>query len=163
MSDLQKILFKNYIESLGEEIVEVKEEERKLSEIGQVRLFLMTPPEYALILKKDGDLNIVVPLTSYLQLAITDKYPPLIKWRGLNLVPLPFWVYVNEELVRKYSVPMFYVRNEKRLEEIRKYVKEAKTTGIGEWREKFVKKAYERWKDFNLSSVLYEVERKEML
>jgi len=115
----------------------------------------MTPPEYILILKKYEDLNVVVPLTSYLQLAITDRYPPLIKWRGLNLVPLPFWVYAHEKLLQKYSVPMFHLKSG--LEEIAKYIKEARTKGIGKWREKFIKKSYERFKDLSLSSVFYEI------
>jgi len=159
MTNLQEILYKNYEKSLGKELIEVKEEERKPAQVGQVRLFFMTPPEFILVLKKDGDLNVIVPLTSYLQLAITDRHPPLIKWRGLNFVPLPFWVYAHEELLQKYSVPVFKVKSN--LEEVARYVKEARTKGIGEWREKFIKKTYERFKDLNMSSVLYEVEREE--
>ena len=155
---LQEILYRNYEESLGEELIEVKEEERKPSREGQVRLFFMTPPEFVLVLKKKGDLNVIVPLTSYLQLAITDKYPPLIKWRGLNLVPLPFWVYVNEKLLQKYSVPVFKIR---KLDPIRDYVKTARTKGIGEWREKFIRKTAERFRDLNISSIIYEVVREE--
>ena len=79
MSGVQELLYRNYEESLGNELIEVKEEERKPSKEGQVRLFFMTPPEFVLVLRKEGDLNVIVPLTSYLQLAITDKYPPLIK------------------------------------------------------------------------------------
>jgi len=156
--ELQKLLYENFVKSLGKELVEVKEEERKPSKEGQVRLFFLTPPEYALVLKKEEDLNVVVPLTSYLQLAITNLYPPLVQWRGLNLVPLPFWVYVNEELVQKYSVPVFYVRDKEGLERIRDYVKNARTKGIGKWREKFIRKSFERWQDINLSSILYKVE-----
>ena len=158
-NDLQEILYRNYEKSLGKELIEVKEEERKPAEVGQVRLFFMTPPEFILVLKKDGDLNVIVPLTSYLQLAITDRYPPLIKWKKFNLVPLPFWVYAHEKLLQKYSVPMFYLKTG--LEEIAKYVKEARTKGIGKWREKFIKKTYERFKDLSISSILYEVEREE--
>ncbi len=157
-SSVQEILYRNYEESLGEELVEVKEEERKPSEVGQVRLFFMTPPEFVLVIKKDDNLNVIVPLTSYLQLAITDKYPPLIKWRGYNLVPLPFWVYANEKLLEKYSVPVFKIKD---VEVIKNYVKTAKTKGIGEWREKFIKKTAERFKDLSLSSVIYEVVREE--
>ena len=159
--ELQRILYENFVKSLGKELVEVKEEERKPSKEGQVRLFFLTPPEFALVLKKEEDLNVVVPLTSYLQLAITNLYPPLIKWRKYNLVPLPFWVYANEKLVQKYSVPMFVIKEKEGLERIRDYVKNARTKGIGKWREKFIKKNYERWKDFSLSSVLYEVEKEE--
>jgi len=155
--ELQKILYENYVKSLGKELIEVKEEERKPAQVGQVRLFFMTPPEYVLVLKKDHDLNVIVPLTSYLQLAITDRYPPLIQWKKLNLVPLPFWVYANEKLLQKYSVPMFHLKSG--LEEIAEYIKKAKTKGIGKWREKFIKKTYERWKDLNLSSIFYEVEK----
>jgi len=158
-NDLQEILYRNYEKSLAKELIEVKEEERKPSEVGQVRLFFMTPPEFILILKREGDLNIVVPLTSYLQLAITDRYPPLIKWKKFNLVPLPFWVYAHEKLLQKYSVPMFHLKSS--LEEIAKYVKEARTKGIGKWREKFIKKTYERFKDLNLSSIIYEIEKEE--
>ncbi len=157
-SRLQEILYRNYEESLGEELIEVKEEERKPSKEGQVRMFFMTPPEFVLVLRKEGDLNVIVPLTSYLQLAITDRYPPLIKWRGLNLVPLPFWVYANEKLLQKYSVPVFRI---KKLQPIKEYVKTARTKGIGEWREKFIKKTAERFKDLNLSSIIYEVMREE--
>ncbi len=157
-NSVQEILYRNYEESLGEELIEVKEEERKPSQVGQVRLFFMTPPEFILVLKKEDDLNIVVPLTSYLQLAITDRYPPLVKWKRYNLVPLPFWVYANEKLIMKYSVPVFKIRE---LDKIRDYVKNARTTGIGEWREKFIKKTAERFKDLSLSSLIYEVVREE--
>jgi len=157
--ELQKILYENYVKSLGKELIEVKEEERKPAQVGQVRLFFMTPPEFVLVLKKDHDLSVIVPLTSYLQLAITDRYPPLIQWKKLNLVPLPFWVYANEKLLQKYSVPMFVIRDTEGLERIREYVKSARTKGIGKWREKFIKKTYERFKDLNLSSILYEIEK----
>jgi len=158
-NDLQEILYRNYEKSLGKELIEVKEEERKEGEEGQVRLLFMTPPEFILVLKKDRDLNVAVPLTSYLQLAITDRYPPLIKWRGLNLVPLPFWVYAHEKLLQKYSVPVFRIRSG--LEEIREYIKSARVKGIGKWREKFIKKTYERFKDLNLSSIIYEIGQEE--
>ncbi|EDP75983.1 hypothetical protein [Hydrogenivirga sp. 128-5-R1-1] len=157
-NNVQEILYRNYEESLGEELVEVKEEERKPPEVGQVRLFFMTPPEFVLVINKKDNLNVIVPLTSYLQLAITDKYPPLVKWRGYNLVPLPFWVYANEKLLEKYSVPVFKI---KELDKIRDYVKTARTAGIGEWREKFIKKTAERFKDLSLSSLIYEVVRGE--
>lgn len=157
-SNVQELLYRNYEESLGDELIEVKEEERKPSEEGQVRLFFITPPEFVLVLKKENDLNIIVPLTSYLQLAITDRYPPLIKWKGYNLVPLPFWVYANEKLLQKYSVPVFRIRD---LKAVREYVKTARTKGIGEWREKFIGKTAERFKDISLSSIIYEVVREE--
>jgi len=32
--ELQEILYRNYLKSLGEELIEVKEEERKLVEVG---------------------------------------------------------------------------------------------------------------------------------
>ena len=156
--DVQQLLYNNYVESLGSELVEVKEEERKPAEIGQVRLFFCTPPEFMLVVNKHDNLNVVVPLTSYLHLAITDKYPPLIKWRKYNLVPLPFWLYAHEELMQKYSVPVFKL---KELDKIRNYVKTAKVTGIGEWREKFIKKTAERFKNLSLSSLLYEIEKEE--
>lgn len=157
-NSMQEILYRNYEESIGDELIEVKEEERKPSEAGQVRLFFMTPPEFVLVLKKEDDLNVIVPLTSYLQLAVTDRYPPLIKWKGYNLVPLPFWVYANEKLLQRYSVPVFRIKN---LEAIRDYVKTARTKGIGEWREKFIRRTAERFKDLSLSSVIYEVVREE--
>ncbi|ADO44938.1 hypothetical protein Hydth_0538 [Hydrogenobacter thermophilus TK-6] len=152
MSDLQKKLYRLYEKSLGKDMFEVKEEERVESEEGQVRMFFMTPPEFILVLKKEGDLNVIVPLTSYLQLAITNKYPPLIRWKGFRLVPLPFWVYANEKLLQKYSVPVFKLSN---LEKIREYVKSARTKGIGKWREKFIEKTAERYADLSLSSLLY--------
>lgn len=43
------------------------------------------------------------------------------------------------------------------MEKIREYVLKARLRGIGEWREKFIKKTSERYKDINLSSLLYEV------
>ncbi len=154
---LQERLYKGYVKSIGigEEVFEVKEE-REPSEEGQVRLFLMMPPEYVCVMRKEGDLSVIVPLTSYLQLAITDRYPPLIRWGGFRLVPLPFWVYANEKITQKYSVPLFKIES-KSLEEIRIYVKEARTKGIGEWREKFIKKVAQRFKDINISSLVYEV------
>ena len=157
-NSVQEILYRNYEESLGNELVDVKEDERKPSQEGQVRLMFMTPPEFIVVLKKEGDLNIAVPLTSYLQLAITDKYPPLVKWRGYNLVPLPFWVYIHDKLIEKYSVPVFRI---KELDKIRNYVKTARAKGIGEWREKFIKKTADRFKDLSLSSVIYQVVREE--
>jgi len=156
--EFQRILYENFIKSLGKELVEVKEEERKPSSEGQVRLFFLTPPEFALVLKKEEDLSVVVPLTSYLQLAITNLYPPLIKWRKYNLVPLPFWIYVNETLLQEYSVPMFVIKEKEGLERIREYIKSARVKGIGKWREKFIRKSFERWQDINLSSILYKVE-----
>jgi len=155
---LQETLYRNYLSSLGDELVEVKEEERKPSEAGQVRLFFMTPPEFVLVIKKEEDLSLIVPLTSYIQLAITDRYPPVVRWNGYNLVPLPFWVYANDKLLEKYSVPVFKLRE---LDQIREYVKTARTKGIGEWREKFIRKTAERFQDLNLSSLLYEVIREE--
>lgn len=160
MSELQEKLYRVYLKSLGKDVFEVKEEKRVPSEEGQVRLFFMTPPEYVLVARKEGELSVIVPLTSYLQLAITNKYPPLIKWNGFRLVPLPFWVYANEKIIQKYSVPLFKIDN-KGLEEIRSYVKEARTKGIGKWREKFIKKVAERYKDLNLSSLIYEVVKAE--
>jgi len=160
--ELQKILYENFLKSLGNEWIEVKEEERKAGEIGQARLFFMTPPEYAVIIKKEEDLNVIVPLTSYIPLAITDRLPPVVKWRKYNLVPLPFFVYVNEKLLQKYSIPMFYIRDENGLNMVKEYVKNAKVKGIGKWREKFIRKNWERWKDLNLSSIIYEIVKEEV-
>lgn len=158
MSELQEKLYRVYEKSLGKDILEVKEEERVAVKEGQVRLFFITPPEFILVLKKEGDLSVIVPLTSYIQLAITNIYPPLIKWKGFRLAPLPFWVYANEKIIQKYSVPVFKLRE---VEKVHDYVKNARTTGIGKWREKFIKKTAERYKDLNLSSLIYEVMKKD--
>jgi hypothetical protein len=158
MSELQEKLYKLYVKSSGKQIHEIDEEKRVPSEEGQVRLFFMTPPEFILVAKKEQDLNIIIPLTSYLQLAITNIYPPIIKWKGFKLAPLPFWVYANDKIIQKYSVPVFKLSN---LEKIREYVKSARTKGIGKWREKFINKVAERYKDLNLSSLIYEIMKAE--
>ncbi len=160
-SNILEILYKNYEKSIGKEIIEVKEENRKPPQEGQVRLFFMTPPEYALIMKLEGNLCICVPLTSYIHLTITNIYPPLVEWRDKVFSPLPFWVYINSKLVEKYSVPVFKLNKD--IDKITEYVKKARTKGIGKWREKFIKKVAERFKDFNLSSLIYEVIKEEMM
>ncbi len=160
-SDILEILYKNYEKSIGKEIIEVKEKERISPQKGQVRLFLMTPPEYVLILKLEGDLCICVPLTSYIRLSITNIYPPLVEWRGKVFSPLPFWVYINSKLVEKYSVPIFKLNKD--IDRITEYVRKARTKGIGKWREKFIKKVAGRFKDFNLSSLIYEVIKEEII
>ena len=158
MSEWQEKLYRVYVRSIGKDVFEVKEEKRVPSEEGQVRLFFMTPPEYVCVVRKEGELSVIVPLTSYLQLAITNRYPPVVRWKGFRLVPLPFWVYAHEELLQRYSVPVFQVEG---LDTIREYVKSARTKGIGKWREKFIKKVAERYKDLNLSSLIYEVIKEE--
>jgi len=155
--DIQETLYNSYIEELGEGLMEVAE--RKPAKIGQVRLFLSEPPEWILIAEDLGrDLFIAIPLTSYIQLAITDRYPPVIRWRGINLVPLPFWIYINKDILEKFSEPAFNIKN---LEKIKDYVKKARTKGIGKWREKFIKTVAERFKYINTLSVLKDVEEAE--
>lgn len=158
MSELQEKLYKLYVKSSGKQIHEIDEKKRVPSEEGQVRLFFMTPPEFILVAKKEQDLNIIIPLTSYLQLAITNIYPPIIKWKGFKLAPLPIWFYINEKLIQKYSTPVFKLNN---LEKIYEYVKNARIKGIGTWREKFINKVAERYKDLNLSSLIYEIMKAE--
>ncbi|MDQ7039150.1 MAG: hypothetical protein Q9N26_08180 [Aquificota bacterium] len=156
--DMQKILYENFIKSLGDEVLEVPAP--KPPEVGQVRLYLMTPPEYILITEKvHEDLFKIVPLTSYVQLAITNKYPPTIRWRGFLLVPLPFEVYAEKTLLEKHSEAVFKVSEG--LEKIAEYVKTVRIRGIGKWREKFIEKNIERWKDINLSSIVASVIRAE--
>lgn len=89
MSKLQEKLYRLYQKSLGKEMLEVEEGKRVPSSEGQVRLFFITPPEFILVARKEQDLNIIVPLTSYIPLAITNIYPPLIRWGGFRLVPHP--------------------------------------------------------------------------
>lgn len=152
MKEIQEKLYNLYVQSIDDNIIEVKEEKRIKSEPGQVRLFFMQPQEYVLVIRKEDDLNIVVPLTNIIELAITDKYPPLIEWRGKKFVPLPFWVYVHDKLIEKYSIPVFMIK--KNTDIIKEYVKTARTSGIGEYREKFIKTVANRFKDISLSSVI---------
>ena len=148
----QEILYKSYIETIGDGLLQTTES--KPVEVGQVRLFLMEPPEWILITDKpDESLYTIVPLTAYIQLAITDKYPPVITWRNINLVPLPFWVYARKELLEKHSEPAFKIKD---LERIKEYVRNAKVRGIGKWREKFIKAVAERFKDLHISSIIYD-------
>jgi len=150
--DTQEILYRNYIETIGDGLLQTTES--KPAQVGEVRLFFMEPPEWILIADKpDENLYLIVPLTAYIQLAITDRYPPVIRWRNINLVPLPFWVYVRKELLEKYSEPAFKIKD---LEKIKEYVRNAKVRGIGKWREKFIKAVAERFKDLNLSSIIYD-------
>ncbi len=150
---LQEILYKNYIKSLGDEVLEVVN--KKPPKVGQVRLFLMTPPEWVLVIDKpEEDLFTIVPLTTYIRLALTNIYPPVVTWKHLRMVPLPFWVYVRREILEKYSKPVFRLRD---IESIKEYVKKARTRGIGKWREKFIQKVADRFADINLSSLLYQV------
>ncbi len=156
--EVQEMLLKNYLNSIGDELIEVKE--KTPPEVGQVRLFLMTPPEWTLIIDDLGeDLFVVVPLTSYIQLAISDRYPPVVEWKGHYIVPLPFWVYARKEILTRYSKPIFKLKD---LEKIKEYVRHARTRGIGRWREKFIQKVAQRFNDVNLSSILYHVVRSEM-
>jgi len=148
---MQELLYGNFLKSLGDEVLEVPNP--KLPETGQVRLFLMTPPEYVLVTEKVHEgLFKVVPLTSYIPLAITDRYPPVIEWRGLRLVPLPFEVYVARSLLERHSEPVFRVKGEP--EKVSEYANTARIKGIGKWRGKFIKKNIQRWKDINLSSLI---------
>jgi len=152
-TQLQKILYEAYLKSLGKEVIEVVE--RYPPEEGQVRLFFLTPPEWVLVVRRiSAELFALVPLTSYLQLAITDRYPPLVKWRGRNFVPLPLWFYSRREIIERFSKPVFRVEE---IEKIRDYVKSARTKGIGNYREKFIKKVAERFSDITLSSMVWEV------
>ena len=152
--NMQEILYRNFIKSLGDEVLVVSAPEPP--EPGQVRLYLMTPPEYVLITEKvHEDLYEVVPLTSYIPLAITDRYPPVIEWRGLRLVPLPFVVYIARSLLERHSEPVFRVKGG--LEKVSEYASTARIRGVGKWREKFIKKNIQRWKDINLSSIIADV------
>jgi len=152
MAELQKILLDNYKKSLGKELLEIKEDKRTPVQQGQVRQLFITPPEFIYIANVEDDFSIVIPLTSYIQLAITDKYPPLIKWRGFNLVPLPFWVFIHNKLLEAYSIPIFTLRNN--TEKIIDYVKTARTKGIGKCREEFIRITYKRYQDFNISTLI---------
>ncbi len=147
---LQEAMYINYIRSCGEEMLEVLSPVPP--ETGQVRLFTMTPPEWVLVVNKEGDLFTVIPLTTLIQLAVTDRYPPVVEWRGYRLVPLPFWVFVRKEILEKYSKPVFRVRD---VDRIKEYARSARTKAIGKWREKFIKKVAERFADINLASMLY--------
>jgi len=111
-----------------------------------------------LVIGKNEDLYTAVPLTTYLQLAITDRYPPLVEWRGFNFVPLPFWIYANERILERFSVPVFRLKS---IDTVKQYVHDARTEGIGYWREKFIKKVARRFRDINISSVLYDVAKAE--
>ena len=150
---MQEVLYRNFLESLGDEVLEAQDSEPP--EPGQVRLYFLTPPEYVLVAERiSEDLFKIIPLTSYIQLAITNLYPPVIEWRGLRLVPLPFEVYIARSLLEKHSKHVFRIRD---TEKVAEYVRTARTRGIGKWREKFIEKNIERWKDINLSSIVASV------
>ncbi len=151
--ELQKLLYENYIKRRGKTLLEAQNQTEP--RVGEVRLFLIDPPEWILITGQESeDLYTVVPLTTYVQLAITDKKPPVVSWKKFNLVPLPFWVYARREILKKYSKPVFRI-NDKGIVKIKEYVKNARTKGIGKWREKFIKAVYKRFEDLNLSSIAY--------
>jgi hypothetical protein len=149
----QEIMYRSYVMSLGKEMLEVVN--RVPPEIGQVRLVMFTPPEWLVVVGQPSkDLFTAVPLTTLIPLAITDRYPPVVEWKHYRLVPLPFWVYIRREILERYSKPVFKIRD---TEAIKKYAKEARTTAIGKWREKFIQKVADRFADINLSSLLYSV------
>ncbi|GAB6065982.1 hypothetical protein JCM9492_10740 [Aquifex pyrophilus] len=156
--DIQKILYENYVKRRGRILLEAKNPTEP--KVGEVRLFLTDPPEWFLVINKEGELYTIVPLTSFVQLAITNKKPPVISWKKFSLVPLPFWVFGRKEILKKYSKPVFRI-NEKGLEKVREYVRTARTKGIGKWREKFIKAVYKRYEDLNLSSIAYTILKEE--
>jgi len=153
-----EVLLNNYLKSIGDELLEV--ERKTPPEVHQVRLFLLTPPEWAVVVEDlGGGLYTVVPLTSYIQLAITNIYPPVVEWKTHRFIPLPFWVYAREEILTRYTKPVFKI---KEIEKIKEYVKIARTKNIGKTRERFIEKVAQRFSDINLTSILYDVVKSEI-
>ncbi|ADC88641.1 hypothetical protein Thal_0003 [Thermocrinis albus DSM 14484] len=170
MVEIKKKLLNRFLRSIGDEVLEVPEESRISGKEGQIRLFLIDPPEYVLVLKRDLDLNIIVPLTPYFEL-LPEEAPILVLegpapdhpfFRGdkarLVLKPLPFWVHVHEKILTRYSTLInMHIVNEEVVGEIKEYIKLDIKSIKDKYVRKFVEKNLERWQDINWSSILYNV------
>ncbi|WP_448588000.1 hypothetical protein [Thermocrinis sp.] len=141
-----------YKRSLGKEKLEVSQEERVKVEEGQIRIFLWSPWEYVLVGERvEEGLFECYPLTLLLELTTTSIR---IKHKNKTYAPLPFHVYIREEILENESILEGKIPTQW-LEDVKKSVEWATLNPYNRYKREFIKLVWERFKDLSLSSVIY--------
>jgi len=162
-------LIKRTVRQLKEELKRYKsqlsfefktiEDKQKPVELHQIRQLLTAPPEYLLIYDiEDTGLVHAVPLTEFVSLTPSNLR---IYIRELTLAPLPYFVYLNREVLEKISLPIAIVRQEtieKVVEEVEKMPHTSNLKPVDE----FVRLVWKRYEQLTIASLLYNVIKQEL-
>jgi hypothetical protein len=100
-----------------------------------------------------------VPLTEFVSLTPSNLR---IYIRELTLAPLPYFVYLNREVLEKISLPIAIVRQEtieKVVEEVEKMPHTSNLKPVDE----FVRLVWKRYEQLTIASLLYNVIKQEEL
>jgi len=133
---------------------------QKPAELHQIRQLLTSPKEYILIYDiEDTGLVHAVPLTEFVSLTPSNLR---IYIRELTLAPLPYFVYLNREVLEKISLPIAVVKPEtveKVLEDVERTPYNSNIKPIDE----FLKLVWKRYERLTIASLLYNAIRQEEL
>jgi hypothetical protein len=129
---------------------------------GEVRRILVDPPAWVLLTRKlEGGLWEGIALTDWVDLAKTSQsYPGYLVTREAVLVPLPSFLYLREEFLKKHTKPVGRASREVVLR-LTEYVLSAKIPKEGICRE-FLEEEIPRLEAFSLLSVIRTIEEEEL-
>ncbi len=152
-----KFSLKLYKDSLGDEVLTVKEELRTPPAVGEIRVVFLMPEEYVLITHvEEGGLVHAVPLTVWTRLSTVFF---MIKvdvegWRETFLRPLPFLVYLRKEWLERHSYPIAEA-SPATIQRVLRAVDHAPTWSA--WRpiREFLRLNWKRWEKLTLGSLFY--------
>lgn len=105
--NLEEEVFNIYENLLKEgKQVPVEAEIKTLPEVGDIRIFLIDPPVYLVVVRDMGEeMYECIPLTEFWPLAKTTRIPPKIILNNYRIVlsPLPFKVYFTKRVLYTYT------------------------------------------------------------
>ena len=133
---------------------------QKPVELHQIRQLLTSPKEHVLVhdIEETGLVH-AVPLTEFVSLTPSNLR---IYIRELTLAPLPYFVYLNREVLEKISLPIAVVKPEtveKVLEDVERTPYNSNIKPIDE----FLKLVWKRYERLTIASLLYNAIRQEEL
>ncbi len=143
--------------SLGFQTIE-NEKKRKPVEVYQIRELLTSPKEYVIIYHiEDTGLVHAIPLTEFVSLTPSNLR---IYIKDLIFAPLPFHVYITQEVLEKISRPVAKVKQEtidKVLENVEKLPTSSNIKPVNE----FIELVWKKYEKLTVASLLYNVIKKE--
>lgn len=147
-----KAELKLYKSQLSNEFRTTEDNKQKPVELHQIRELLTTPAEFILVFHiEDTGLVHAIPLTKFINL--TTSYLR-IHIKDLTLSPMPYYVYLNEDVLKKISLPIAIVKPET-VEKVIEEVEKIPATSNIEPINKFIKLVWKRYEQLTIASLLY--------
>jgi len=165
--DAKKKAFKTFKElTKNFSIFEVNEKDRTYSQVGDIRLFSASYPFYFAVLDitlfYQDLVFICAVLSEDLELGILDENTPIIAISDFKtvIVALPFWIYLMEDFLYKYSKRIYNI-NQNDLERIRNYVETIQITKFKGYSKKYIREVMKIFAPYNTLSIFRIIEELE--